>query len=220
MEKYNKQGMYAGYDKNHKERDAKDYYATPTEEVENILETLQLDFTDCTVWEPCAGGGHMLQGILNYGSKHNFVNGWISATDVQKRENITDFNIQYGPEFDFLSDDCPDSKTPDIDWIIMNPPYTTIEPFVMKSLQIAKKGVLMLARLQFLEGQARYENILKDNPPDDVYIYVDRIICAKNGNFEEKPASVQAYAWFLWHTDSNYCHDTPRLHWIRRADKK
>lgn len=37
MGQYNKKGLYAAYDKNHKERQAEDYYATPTEEVENIL---------------------------------------------------------------------------------------------------------------------------------------------------------------------------------------
>ena len=30
-EHYNKKGMYTGYDKTHKERDALDYYSTPIE---------------------------------------------------------------------------------------------------------------------------------------------------------------------------------------------
>ena len=37
MGKYSKKGTYAGYDKNNKERQAEDYYATPPEEVTNIL---------------------------------------------------------------------------------------------------------------------------------------------------------------------------------------
>ena len=37
MGQYSKKGMYSGYDKNHKERDKKDYYSTPIEEVFNIL---------------------------------------------------------------------------------------------------------------------------------------------------------------------------------------
>ena len=40
---YNKIGGYSGYDKNHKERNALDYYSTPIEEVENILNILQLN---------------------------------------------------------------------------------------------------------------------------------------------------------------------------------
>jgi len=53
LEKYNKRGLYNGYDKNHKERDALDYYSTPTEEVINILETMQLDLSDSIILEPC-----------------------------------------------------------------------------------------------------------------------------------------------------------------------
>ena len=58
-EKYNKRGLYNGYDKKHKERDALDYYSTPTEEVINILNTLGYDFSNETILEPCIGGGHM-----------------------------------------------------------------------------------------------------------------------------------------------------------------
>ena len=64
--KYNSKGLYNGYDKNHKERDALDYYATPTKEVENILNTMNLDLDHITILEPCCGGGHMVQGIANY----------------------------------------------------------------------------------------------------------------------------------------------------------
>lgn len=53
LEKYNKKGLYNGYDKNHKERDALDYYSTPTEEAVNILETMQLDLSDNIILEPC-----------------------------------------------------------------------------------------------------------------------------------------------------------------------
>lgn len=53
LEKYNKKGLYNGYDKNYKERDALDYYSTPTEEVTNILETMQLNLSDNIILEPC-----------------------------------------------------------------------------------------------------------------------------------------------------------------------
>ena len=39
---YNKKGLYMGYDKNHKEREALDYYATDPKEVKNILDTLKI----------------------------------------------------------------------------------------------------------------------------------------------------------------------------------
>ena len=41
--------MYNGYDKNHKERDKKDYYSTPIEEVFNILDNIGFKFVDTDV---------------------------------------------------------------------------------------------------------------------------------------------------------------------------
>lgn len=214
---YNKKGMYAGYKKNNKEREALDYYSTPTDEVTHILQVLNIDLSDQIILEPHCGGGHMVQGILNY-----CPNATIYATDVVQRNNpfaaqqeTVHFNC--GLNYDFLSDDYPLPEKP-VDYIIMNPPYSTIEPNVMRALGIANNGVILLGRLQFLEAQGRYENIFKENPPTDVYVYVDRIACFKNGDLNIKPDSVQAYAWFVW--DFTRKTPAPTLHWIRRLDKE
>ena len=213
-EHYNKKGMYNGYDKNHKEREALDYYSTPTEEVTNILNTLNINFIGKTILEPAAGGGHMLQGIKNY-LADNINNVTIIATDIQDR-GCND--IETGAAFDFLSDEYPYKDN--IDYIIMNPPYSIIEPFVMRSLGIANKGILMLGRLQFLEGEKRFENILAEYPPTDIYVYVDRIACFKNGDISQKMSSAQAYAWFYWDIEKvNTTIYNSKIHWIRRADK-
>ena len=213
-EHYNKKGMYNGYDKNHKEREALDYYSTPTEEVTNILNTLNINFIGKTILEPAAGGGHMLQGIKGY-LADNVNNVTIIATDIQDR-GCND--IETGAAFDFLSDEYPYKDN--IDYIIMNPPYSIIEPFVMRSLGIANKGILMLGRLQFLEGEKRFENILAEYPPTDIYIYVDRIACFRNGDISQKMSSAQAYAWFYWDIEkANTTIYNSKIHWLRRADK-
>ena len=213
-EHYNKKGMYNGYDKNHKEREALDYYSTPTEEVTNILNTLNINFIGKTILEPSAGGGHMLQGIKNY-LTDNVNNVTIIATDIQDRGCK---DIEAGSAFDFLSDEYPYKDN--IDYIIMNPPYSIIEPFVMRSLGIANKGILMLGRLQFLEGEKRFENILSEYPPTDIYVYVDRIACFKNGDISQKMSSAQAYAWFYWDIEKvNTTIYNSEIHWLRRADK-
>jgi hypothetical protein len=220
--KYNKKGMYAGYDKNHKERNKLDYYSTPTEEVENILNTMHLDLDRTTILEPCCGGGHMVQGIANYCYNNYDSKLWkIKATDIAKRDSVLkDCDWEAGDTFDFLSDAYP--YTQNIDYIIMNPPFKLIEPFCMKALGIAKRGVLMFGRIQFLEGIGRYEMINKNFPPTDVYVYVDRVCCYPNGNTSEKPATIQCYAWFYWDiglidTDIEY---NTTLHWIRKANKE
>jgi hypothetical protein len=76
----------------------------------------------------------------------------------------------------------------------------------------------MLGRMQVLEGEKRYDNLLKDNPPTDIYIYVDRIFCYKNGDTNVKMSSVQAYSWLFW--DFNKKDKISQVHWIRRMDKR
>lgn len=209
MGQYSKKGLYSAYDKNHKEREKDDYYATPPAEVFNILDTMGLICgRDSVILEPCCGGGHMLEGIEKCSL------GKIIGTDLHDRGYRNDrFELAYG--LDFLADDYPYDEA---DYVIMNPPFKLIEPFVIRALDIAKIGVLMFGRLQFLEGEGRFNNILKDNPPSDVYVYVDRIACYKNGDFSIKPDSIQAYAWYFWDKVDRPEH--PRIHWIRRIDKR
>lgn len=219
MGQYTNKGLYNKYDKNHKERNKLDYYATPTAEVINILEEIEPNFMNKSILEPCIGGGHMANGIEEYIYKLGYIEKvQLIGTDIRNRgyENEI-WELYCGPEYDFFSDDYPFN---DIDWIVMNPPYSVIEPFTIRALEIAKKGVIMLARLQFLEGEGRFDNILQYNPPTDVYVYVDRIQCWKDG-LKPEGSSAQAYAWFVWDREKN--NDIlvePRIHWIRRADKK
>lgn len=156
----------------------------------------------------------MIRGIQEYVKNTNSIVG-ICATDIKDR-GFRDNTINYLKyNEDFLSDEYISDLPVDIDYVIMNPPYSLIEPFVIRSLEIASKGVIMLARLQFLEGESRYNNILKNTPPTDVYIYVDRISCLKNGI--NKTGNAQAYAWFYWNKEKD--NKQTLLHWIRRNDK-
>ena len=104
------------------------------------------------------------------------------------------------------------------DYVIMNPPYVTITPFVLRALSLAKKGVLLLGRLQFVEGDEHFQKIFKDNPPTKMLQYVERIQCWKDGVKPEGSGS-QAYAWFYWDlTDKNKSENTA-LSWIHRIEK-
>ena len=121
----------------------------------------------------------------------------------------------------FLSEEYP--YTEGIDTIIMNPPFSLIDTFrqdydkgfVEKSLEIADKKVVLFAQLQFLESQTRYKEIFNKNKPDRIYIYVDRVACAKDGDWNNAGSSSMTYAWFVWdevNTDKEF-------NWIRRAEK-
>jgi hypothetical protein len=210
MGQYTNKGLLNGYNKNNTEREELDYYATPAAEVVNILETLDYDFTFKTILEPCIGGGHMVAGIQSYLTEHGQKPDKCYGTDYKDRgfrSNI--WEIQYG--LDTLADDYPYDS---VDVVIMNPPYSTIEPFLIRALDIAKDVVIVLCRTQVLEGASRYEKIFKDNPPTHIFSYVDRIQCWKGG---KKPtgSSAQMYSWLVWEKGSDS--KLPTWHWIRRS---
>ena len=62
------------------------------------------------------------------------------------------------------------------------------------------KKVAMFLKLQFMEGKAR-KNLFLKYPPKVIYVSSSRLLCAKNGEFEQMIAgggSAVAYAWFVW----------------------
>lgn len=209
MGQYTNKGLYNAYKKNNKERAEGDYYATPTAEVVNILETLGYDFSGQMILEPCCGGGHMIAGIQQYLNAHD-QKAECYGTDFTDRDfRSNKWILNYG--LDFLDDEYP-LDTADV--IIMNPPYATLEPFLIRALEIAQDKLIVLCRTQVLEGAGRYDKIFKDNPPTDVYQYVDRIQCWKGG-VKPTGSSAQAYCWLVW--DKKAPAAAPKLHWIRRS---
>lgn len=217
MGQYTNKGLYSAYDRNNKERQKDDYYATPPWEVTNILNTLDLPIDDnSTILEPCLGGGHMLQAIIDWCGVKDIAP-TIYASDIKDRgfrTPITNVTIKAGEEYDYMLDNYEFDSA---DYIIMNPPFKLIEPFCIRSFEIAKKGIVCFARLQFLEGVNRYTSIFENYPPNDVYVYIDRVMCYKNGDLNQTGSSAQAYAWFYWDME-NIKKGAPRLHWIRRAE--
>lgn len=211
MGQYSNKGLYNAYKKNNKEREALDYYATPTDEVFNILKELDYSFHGKTILEPCVGGGHMAMGIEEY-LKHKKETPWrLVGTDIKDRDFVSsNWDLYYG--LDFLADDYPVESA---DIVIMNPPYSILEPFMIRALEIAKHKLIVLGRTQALEGVGRYNNIYKDNPPTDIYQYIDRIQCWRNGE-EPEGSSAQAYCWMVWDKDKD-TKDT-QFHWIHRID--
>lgn len=190
---FNKSGLYCSYDKNQKTRAELDLYCTPPDEVHNILNKLDYDFTDQTILEPCYGLGHMIDGIdLYLESKHMTPTSRI-GTEYKERGYVnTKWELTSG--IDFLDDDYP---IPQADVIIMNPPFKNLEPFLIRALEIAQDKLIVLTRSRATEGKSRYEKIYKDNPPTLIIQYIDRIQCWKNGEIP-KGTGVESYNWLIW----------------------
>lgn len=217
MGQYSKKGLYAGYDKNNKEREALDYYATPPSEVENILTQLRLpgQVSNLLILEPSCGGGHMMEGIVNY-----FPMAEKRGTDIQERENpfleshqanFTEYH--YGKEYDFLSDDYPYESA---DFVIMNPPFKVATPFILHGLDIAQEMLIVFGRTKLVESKGRYEEIFEKYPPTAIYQYIDRVACGKNGDFENTNG-IEAHAWFIWDKHKMEKPYVTEFHWLWSA---
>lgn len=154
-----------------------DFYATDPRAIELLLNVE--NFSD-KVWECACGEGHLSKVLESKGYD-------VISTDLIDRGFGTG-------GVDFLSF----SETFDGD-IITNPPYKYAIEFVEKAISSITNGhkVAMLLRLSFLEGISR-RKLFDKHPPKAVYVASKRILCAKNGDFENSDGSAIAYAWFVW----------------------
>lgn len=178
------------------ERAAGDYYATEPKATRLLLENEKFNKY---VWEPAAGGGHMVDVLKEY----KYI---VRASDIVDR-GCTGVGI-----IDFLKVTPKDVENlPRCD-IITNPPYKYAREFVEKALELSQDGdkIAMFLKLQFLEGQARRE-LFKQHPPKTVYVSSGRLKCAPNGDFDKVQSSAVAYAWFVW--EKGYT-GRPKIKWI------
>lgn len=163
-----------------KERQPDDYYATDPIAIHKICAVEK--FTPI-VWECACGGGHMVNALKENGYD-------VIATDIVDRGcpnmGIMDF---------FSLRKCKCDR-------ITNPPYKLAKEFVEHALDIVDSGckVAMFLKLTFLESKSR-RTLFKNYPPKKIWVFSERVRCAKNGDFEGLKASggsAVAYVWFIW----------------------
>ena len=162
------------------ERIEKDYYATDPRAVEELLK--RETFSHYII-EPAVGGGHIANVLKQYGHS-------ITAIDIKDR------GYQNTIVRDFLTIEKEEIGNPGD--IITNPPYSQAAEFVKHALDISDTDtkVAMFLKIQFWESKKRYE-LFQEYPPKNIYVFVSRINCGKNGEFT-KEASAVCYAWFVW----------------------
>ncbi len=179
-----------------KERAELDFYATDPIAIDKLL-TVE---DPCPhIWECACGDGHLSKRLEEKGY-HVF------SSDIVQRNFTLNFKKDF-LKFCFKDIHCD---------ILTNPPYKYAKEFVLKALELIADGhkVYMFLKLTFLEGKSRYKELFSQYPPKTIYVFSERVMCAKNGNFEEMKAgggSAVAYAWFVW--EKNYKGDTV-IKWI------
>jgi hypothetical protein len=143
--------------------------------------------------EPACGAGHMAKVLREYF-------GSVVAFDVR--------DYGYGQQQDFLS---AQHSSASWDWVITNPPFRLAEEFVVRSLDIAREGVAILARTVFIESVGRYEKLFKSHPPTTYAQFSERVPMLR-GRLDKKATTATSYCWLVWQKSDIF--EFPRLTWI------
>lgn len=176
---------------NHTEqiRQKEDYYATDPIAIDKLIDAFNLPNV---IYECACGEGHLSERLKEKGYK-------VYSSDLIDRG--------YGNGgIDFLT--LHKMPYEDCNCILTNPPYKIATEFVIKSLDLLKDGgySIMLLKTTFLEGKKRYDTLFKTMPPKFVCQFINRLTCAKNGEFEKMKkggGGAQSYAWFIWQKGYN-----------------
>ena len=170
-----------------------DYYATNPKAISRLLHQKQLPHV---IYECACGEGHLSEELKKHGHE-------VISTDLIDRGYGTG-----GIDFlkvDKLKEDCA--------CILTNPPYKFTLEFIEHSLELLPEGgeAIFLLNVNNLAGKTRYERLYSKGSLKEVFLFPDRIACAKNGDFASVSSSAVNYAWFVF--AKGYL-GTTKLHWI------
>lgn len=169
-----------------------DFYATPIECVNEILDALPELGKHLFILEPSAGNGNIIKALRARG---------VSAVDIEaveiresERENLLKLADTVRID-DFLTSD---TEYLEYDLIIGNPPYSLAQEFVDKCLGLLAPGgkLVFLLRTAFLESKKRFK-WWQDKLPSGLYTLHNR------PSFTGKGTDATSYSWFVWERSDN-----------------
>lgn len=129
--------------------------------------------------EPTANRGHMVKPL----------------TEVFRSVDASDV-FDYGAGFpvkDYLFGPRPST----VDWTITNPPFRLAEEFIWRGIETSRKGVAVIARTAFLEGQGRFGSLFSRHRPRQVLQFTERVVMHK-GKLSPKGSTATAYCWIIF----------------------
>ena len=176
-----------------------DFYATDPKTTTIFLnEFLSNHNIEGSILEPSCGQGHMSEVIKQFLPNNKLV-----STDLIDRG--------YGEGgIDFLTHDYGET----FHTVMTNPPFSLAKEFIEKGLEVSDKYVIMLCKIQLLEGTKRKDMFL-NTPLKYVYVHSSRQATWKNGEPLDKNgkkwATTMCLAWFVW--DKEYKGE-PIIKWL------
>lgn len=182
-------------------KDSLDYFPTPPWATralcEHVLRYRVQPMIAATAWEPACGEGHMVRPLKEYF-------GHVTASDVQAYPGAGAYRLH-----DFL---LPGRPIVEADWIVTNPPFNLAEDFARRALEVTRRGVALLVRTNFLEGQKRWR-LFRDHPPAVVAQFAERVPMFR-GRLDAAGSSATSYAWFVWDSAGGGFRLDSALTWI------
>lgn len=165
-------------------REVNDYYATNPETVEIFLRELHKEIRlEGKILECACGCGNIAKVLEKYYEE-------VEGIDLVYRgygKGGIDF-LLYEPEEEYGT-------------IITNPPFSKAKEFIEKGLKLSNKYVIMLCKIQLLEGVSRRE-FLKESPLKYVYVHSTRQATWLGGReVDEKGkkwSTTMCLAWYVW----------------------
>lgn len=168
--------------------------------IEHVFQEETQFLASLTCLEPACGAGHMAKVLAEYFKA-------ITCCD------ICDYG--FGQQRDYLK--SPPYAIGSWDWVITNPPFRLAEEFVLRSLDVARIGVAILARTVFIESVGRYERLFKSRPPTTYAQFTERVPMVK-GRLDKNATTATSYCWLVW--KKTVAVDAPKLVWIPPCRKK
>lgn len=176
-----------------KERDELDFYATHPSAITKLckLENIKR----YSILENSAGNGHITKELNKFENT-------VYSIDIIER----DFKLNRIQNF--LEIDKIGKK---FDYAIYNPPFKDFIDFVKHTFNFVNKQ-WVFGRIQILESKKRYNELFKNKWLKKVYVFSNRMSCAKGGKEEDffKNNSM-VFCWFLF--DKNNKNDAI-IKWI------
>jgi hypothetical protein len=173
-------------------RSPEDFYITPPIAMKELLKREKFEGIG---WEPASGNGAIARFFPN-----------MMASDIRMDDDI------YGEKgVDFLKENRK------VDYIITNPPFKLILPFLYHSMECAEKKVVIFARLLLLEGKSRLK-FYQQYPPIRIWVFSDRVSCIRPElKTTDAPTCIMCFAWFVW--ERGYT-GKPTIDWILTEKEK
>jgi predicted RNA methylase len=178
-----------------------DNYSTPMDAVHQLLARERFEGT---ILEPACGEGNIVKAIESTLDNEVFAYDFRSFDEIYSDADGDCINFLEQGASTFHQDGAFEN-------VITNPPFSLALPFAERALEVARKKVALLLRIQFLEGQKR-KAFLQGSPLETVYVFSKRISMYPEGQ-ENKGGGTQCFAWFVWNKN-RHPGDYPRIRWI------